>query len=78
MMLTSKQHIQLFRLTVLRQAVKLECLGMVKRGVAASTMVKREFKLPRAMKKIEVLAFLDYHIGKVQREAGENADVNEL
>jgi hypothetical protein len=70
--ITTQADIDLFRMTVLRQAVKLECLGMKRRGRSAVSIVKDEFGLhKRSLSKIEVLAFLDFTINQI-KEANQN------
>jgi hypothetical protein len=65
---TEANPITLYRWTVLRSAVKMECLGMKRRGRSATAIVKDELKLKRSLKSIEVLANIDFHIMKI-REA---------
>ena len=65
--LNDEKAIAIYRLAVLRSAVKLEVLGMTRRGRSATTIVKKELGLKRSLKSIEVLAVLDYTIAKINR-----------
>jgi len=47
--------------------VKMEVLGMTRRGRSATAIVKDELGLKRTLKDIEVLAHLDYAIAKLNR-----------
>lgn len=64
-MIDTNRQIKLFQLLTLRQAVKLECLGMKRRGKSATVIVKDLLGLKRTLKKIEVLAVLDFAIAKI-------------
>lgn len=66
-MIKTVSEIEMFRLLTMRGAVKLECLGMKRRGRSATAIVKDELKLKRSLKSIEVLAVLDYTIAKLNR-----------
>jgi hypothetical protein len=65
--LNDESAIRIFQLVTLRSAVKLEALGMKRRGRSATAITKDLFKLKRNLKSIEVLAVLDYAIGKINR-----------
>ncbi len=65
--LNNETAIAIYRLAVLRSAVKMECLGMTRRGRSATAIVKKELGLKRTLKSIEVLAILDYTIAKLNR-----------
>jgi hypothetical protein len=65
--LNDQTAIEIYRLAVLRGAVKMEVLGMTRRGRSATAIVKDELKLKRSLKSIEVLAHLDYIIAKLNR-----------
>ena len=41
--LTGTDNINMFRIKTLRSALKLECLGMTKRGRSAYKIIKQEF-----------------------------------
>ena len=41
--LDTPEHIELYRILSLRSALKLECLGMKRRGQSAYSIVKSEF-----------------------------------
>tara|TARA_B100000282_G_scaffold289957_1_gene260328 strand:+ start:571 stop:774 length:204 start_codon:yes stop_codon:yes gene_type:complete len=43
--LDTPEHIELYRILSLRSALKLECLGMKRRGQSAYSIVKSEFGL---------------------------------
>lgn len=59
--------ITLFRLKTLQCAVRMEVLGMTRRGRSATAIVKSELGLKRNLKPVEVLAVLDYALGKIDR-----------
>ena len=65
--LNNETAIAIYRLAVLRSAVKMEVLGMTRRGRSATSIVKDELGLKRSLKSIEVLAVLDYTIAKINR-----------
>ena len=67
MTLDNESAIAIYRLAVLRSAVKMEVLGMTRRGRSATAIVKDELGLKRTLKDIEVLAYLDYAIAKLNR-----------
>lgn len=55
-------QIEYFRLKTLRSAVKLETLGMKRRGTSAMKIVKTELGLKLSTKGVDVLAALDARI----------------
>jgi len=66
-MLSTNRQIKIFQLLTLRQAVKLECLGMKRRGKSATVIVKDMLGLRRNLKSIEVLAVMDYALSRLNK-----------
>ena len=52
------EGIAFHRLCTLHATVKLECLGMRHSRGSVTALVKREFGLPKSMRKVEVRNFL--------------------
>lgn len=67
-MIDTQRQIKLFQLLTLRQAVKLECLGMKRRGKSATFIVKNMLGIKRTAKPIEVLAVMDFAISKLNQD----------
>lgn len=57
--ITDEKEIALFRLHALRSALKLQILGLKRRGRQASVIVKDEFKMPKHLSLKETLARLE-------------------
>lgn len=58
MVITGKD-IPLFRLHALRAALKMQIVGLRRRGRQASTIIKEEFGIPKNKSLKETLAILD-------------------
>lgn len=67
-MIDTQRQIKIFQLLTLRQAVKLECLGMKRRGKSATVIVKDMLGLRRNLKSIEVLAVMDYALSRLNKD----------
>ena len=52
MMITGSENINLYRLITLKHALKLETLGMKKRGKSAYAVVKKELNLKGSKQKV--------------------------
>ena len=52
MMITGAENIDMFRLVVLKNALKLEMLGMKRRGRSTYSIVKEEFNLKGSKQKV--------------------------
>jgi hypothetical protein len=52
MMITGAENIDMFRLVVLKNALKLEMLGMKRRGRSTYSIVKEEFGLKGSKQKV--------------------------
>ncbi len=58
--LDTPQQINMFRLLTLKNALKLECLGLKhSRGVSAYAIIKKEFAL-KGSKEVVLKQFIDY------------------
>ncbi len=57
------QAIDGFRIRALRSALRLECLGMKRRGQSVYSMVKQEFGFTGSKKKVldQLLAYIKEH-----------------
>jgi len=58
MMLTTPAQIQLFQLTQLKAMIKLEALGMTRKGRSATVVAKELLGLKKSTKREVVLALL--------------------
>ena len=63
LVLDTPQAIDGFRVRALRSALKLEVLGMTRRGVSAYRMVKEEFGFKGSKQKVldQLLAYIKEH-----------------
>jgi hypothetical protein len=61
-MLTTPEQIDTFRLMSMRSMVKLEALGMKRRGRSATVIAKEYLGLPKSTKREEVVAKLTEQI----------------
>ena len=57
--ITGENSIRYFRLLALRGALKLECLGLKRRGQSAASIIKQEFGL-KGSKKVLLAQFEAY------------------
>lgn len=64
MIITGRENIEFMRLLALRSAIKLEVLGMKRRGRPATVIVREMLNLAKSTKKAEVLAALEAEIQK--------------
>lgn len=61
--LDTPEQIERYRLAVLRSAVKLEALGMKRRGRSATVCAKEQLGLPRNTPREEIVRILTEMIG---------------
>ena len=61
--LDKPEQIERYRLAVLRSAVKLEMLGMKRKGRSATVCAKEQLGLPRNTKREEIIKILTEMIG---------------
>lgn len=66
MLLSSKEQIDRYRLSVLRAALTLECKGMTRRGRSVYAIIKEEFGFTG--NKQTVLEKLDSHIKAIDEQ----------
>lgn len=64
-MLTQTDHMIRFRLVSQRAAVRLEKLGMKRRGPSVTSLIKKQYSLPMRCSYDTVLARLQEEIDKV-------------
>jgi hypothetical protein len=66
-------EIALFRLATLRAAVKLEALGLKRKGRSATAIARAELGAPRTATRAVLIAALDDCIAGYRRELGLNS-----
>jgi hypothetical protein len=64
--LTDPTRIEIFRLKIIKQRIKMECLGLRFKGRSTRAMVKQRFGLSRQANEEEMLAAIDRHIATLQ------------